>query len=141
MRDLMEFKKRNKYPHMKPADAKLIDRFIDKYPNAYTMVVFSFPVGDGAPNNPIVNEETEGSVEYLYQKKIDLVGFKGTSIDILEFRPKAGSSAVGNVLGYRDLFMRDERPGIKPDCIIVTDETNNDLDFVARKQGVKIVVV
>lgn len=141
MREFVEFKKYWKYPHMKPADTAIIDRFVAKFPSAYEKVAFSFPVGDGAPADPIVNEETEGSVEYLYHKKIDMVALKGNAIHIIEVKPKAGASAIGQVCGYRDLYMRDEKPAVKPKCVILTDEINHDLEYMAKMQGVEVIVV
>lgn len=141
MRDFVPFQKQNKYPHMKPADVAIIERFIEKYPGAYDQVAYSFPVGSPPPFNPIVNDATEGSADYLYRRKIDIVAMKGSAIDIIEVKPSAGTSAIGQVLGYRDLFIRDEKPSVKPSCIVVTDESSNDLDHVAQMQGVKIIVV
>lgn len=126
---------------MKPADVVLIERFIEKYPGIYDKVAYSFPVGSGAPADPVVNQESGGSVEYLYFRKIDMVAMRGNAIDIIEVKPRAGTSAIGQVLGYRDLFLRDERPSVKPSCLIITDETNIDVEHVAEKQGVKIIVV
>lgn len=141
MRDFYPFEKQNHYDHMKPADVALIERFIEKYPGAYDRVAYSFPVGNPPPFNPVVNDETMGSADYLYKRKIDIVAMKGNAIDIIEVKPKAGTSAIGQVLGYRDLFVRDEKPGVRPSCLIVTDDTSIDLEHVAEMQGVKIVVI
>lgn len=141
MRDFYKFEKRSKYPHMKPADAELIDRFIEKYPDYFDEAAYSYPVGDGAPANPIVNEETEGSVEYLYMRKIDIVGKKRNFFSVVEVKPRASLSAIGQIKGYYDLFFRDEKPSGEVVKIIITDKMDNDSKFVAAKEGVIVIEV
>lgn len=141
MREFVKWEKQAHYPHMRDFEIDLIERYIKKQPDAYEKVAYSFPVGHGAPADPIVNDETEGSVEYLYFKKIDMVCLYGQYVDIIEVKKKAGASAVGQVLGYRDLYILDEKPLTKPNCIILTDEASPDLLHIAKMQGVDIIVV
>ena len=141
MRDFVKWEKQAHYPHMRDFEISLIERFIEKYPNEYDKVAYSFPVGAGAPADPIVNQETGGSAEYLYFQKIDMVCKKGSTIDIIEVKKKAGASAVGQVVGYRDLFVLEQKPNTIPKCIVLTDQTNPDLEYIAKMQKVQIVVV
>lgn len=126
---------------MRTYEIGLIERYIERYGDAYDTVAYSYPVGAGAPANPIVNDETEGSVEYLYFRKIDMLCKKGDSIDIIEVKKRAGASAVGQVVGYKDLLELEEKPLKVRKCIVLTDETNPDLEYIAKMQGVTIIVV
>ena len=141
MREFVPWGKRNHYPHMRDFEIALIEKFIEKNPDFFDEVAYSYPVGHGAPADPIVNDETEGSVEYLYYKKIDIFGRKQSTTSIVEVKKKAGASAVGQVLGYRDLYVLDEKPSIVPKCIIITNEASPDFQHIAEKQGVKWFVV
>lgn len=141
MREFVKWEKQYHYPHMRDYEISLIERFIEKFPDAYDTVAYSYPVGAPPPFDPRVNMETGGSEEYLYQRKIDMVCKKGTAIDIIEVKKKAGTGAIGQVLGYRDLFLRDEKPKERVNVLILTDGTSNDLEYIAKKEGVKIIVV
>lgn len=141
MRDFTKWEIQYHYPHMRDFEVNLIEKYILEYPRAYEEVAYSYPVGHGAPTNPIVNDETEGSVEYLYYKKIDILAKKQGKITIIEVKKKAGASAIGQVLGYRDLYILDEKLSTKPSCVILTDEASPDLLHIAKKQGVEIIVV
>lgn len=126
---------------MRDFEIGLIERFIDKFPDAYDEVIYSYPVGSPPPFDPIVNQATEGSADYLYRRKIDILGFKGNDIDILEVKKQAGTSAIGQVKGYRTLYVRDEKPNVKVGCKIITDIASKDLYDVAFAEDVKIIVV
>lgn len=135
------YRKLSKYPHMKPADVLIWERFIEKYPDAYDTVQYDFWVGSPPPFNPIVNNETEGSADGLYRRKIDVVGHKDGNITIIEIKPKAGLSAIGQVKGYTKLYVRDEVPNETTRSIIITDQVSTDVQEVARDEGVLIIVV
>ncbi len=141
MRDFVPWKKQFKYPHMRDFEIALIEKLIEQQPKLFEKVAYSFPVGHGAPADPIVNEETGGSIEYDYFKKIDILGKNSNAFFIVEAKKKARASAVGQVLGYRDLFVLDEKPTIKPVCIILTDVADPDFSHIAKMQGVQVIVV
>lgn len=141
MRDFTKWEKQYHYPHMRDFEIALIEKFIEKNPEAYDEVAYSYPVGNGAPSNPIVNEETEGSIEYLYYKKIDMVCKKGSTIDLIEVKKRAGASAVGQVKGYKALLELDEPSMRVSKCKVLTDQSSPDLEHIAKIEGVDIIVV
>lgn len=140
MVETYKYEKRYHYPHMKPADIAIWERFIDKNPDAYDTCQYDFWVGSPPPFNPIVNEATEGSADGLYRRKIDVVGSKNGVLDIIELKPKAGLSAIGQVRGYVALYVRDETPPVRPNPVIITDQVSQDILEVAAGEGVKILI-
>jgi hypothetical protein len=138
---MLPYEKRYHYPHMKPYDVAIWERFIEAFPDVYDYVIYDQGVGLGAPFDPVVSIDTGGDVYKLYQRKIDVVGFKDGQVDIIEIKPQAGASALGQVVGYRELYVRDESPALIPKAIVVTDRLLPDMDMIAEKLGVQIVVV
>ena len=141
MRDIFKYEKRYKYPHMKPADVAIWERFIEKFPDAYETCQYDFNVGDAPPFNPMGDDGEDLNQDALYRLKIDVVGKKNGKIDIIELKPKAGPSTIGQVKGYRLLYMRDEVVNITPNMIIITDQLMPNMEFMAKEEGVKIIVV
>ena len=135
------YKKLNRYPHMKPGDVAIWERFIDKYPEAYSNCSYDYWVGSPPPFNPIVNDETGGSDDGLYRKKIDVVGYKGDEVDIIEIKPGAELKALDQVKRYVTLFVRDERPTKSPQPVLITDRLRIDMAEFATKEGVKLIIV
>lgn len=141
MREFVPWENQYHYPHQRDFEISLIEKFIAKFPDRYEKVAYSYPVGAPPPFNPIVNDSTGGSVEYNYQRKIDIVGIKGANIEIVEVKDRAGISTIGQVEGYRDLYLRDERPPTNPKCVIICASTDNDTEHVAENHGVEIIVL
>lgn len=139
--ETVPFEIRYWYPHMKPLDKAIWERFIRNYATVYHFCQYDVPVGDGPEFDTLVNEETGGHNEVLYKKKIDVVALKGEIIDIIELKPNATSSAVGQVKNYRRLYKRDYNPPVEPGAIIITDAASKDTLAFAEEEGVKIIIV
>lgn len=139
--ETFSYEKRYWYPHMKPNDVAIWERFIANYPEAYDYCQYDVLVGSDPEFDTTVTPDTGGDEWKLYQKKIDVVGLKGEDITIIELKPKAGASAVGQIKMYRRLYIKDYSPAKAPDMVIITDEISPDTREFARDEGVKIIVV
>lgn len=129
------------YANVREAETEIWNRFILAYADAYDEVEYNVKVGQGAD----IPENTEPNIasgfKQLTQHKIDVVGFKNGQIDIIELKQYAGTSAVGQVLGYRDLYVHHINPNAKPNLVIITDTERPDTRLICDKQGIKLIVV
>lgn len=135
------FEKRSWYPHMAPADALIWERFIATHPDAYDWVEYDVKVGsvpDFVREHP--DEAIRGQAP-LYNRKIDVVGHLGAEIDIIELKPRAGLSSLGQVKGYVTLYRRDIEPSAKLNAVIITDELLPDMGDLAKSEHIGIIVV
>lgn len=132
---------RYKYPHMMPADVLLWERFMAAYPNTYSAVSYDVVVGDGADFDVSGADVGQGSQERLYKLKIDVVGYRAGKTDIIELKPLAGNSAVGQVLAYAMHYARlyPDTSIISP--VIITDRMLNDIKLFAVTQKVRVIEV
>lgn len=126
---------------MKPNDTDIWDGFVFNFPDDYDKVQYDLAVGPGAPVDPVVNPETGGDIYSLYQRKIDVVGYKGNRIDIIEVKPEAGPSTVGQVKYYKKLFIEDFKPTGPVRCVIVTDEAKPGMVEFCITEGVQLVMI
>ncbi len=140
MIEFIPYEKRYKYPHMAPLDVEIWERFIEANPDIFDVVSYDVPVGDGAAFDTVVNEETGGHVNRLYQRKIDVVGRKNGMFFVVEVKPRASTSAIGQVKGYVTLFKRDFTINESVIPMIVTDELLPEMEFLAKDSGVQLVV-
>jgi hypothetical protein len=139
--EMFLYEKRYWYPHMMPEDVAIWERFIEKYPTAYDNCQYDVPVGSIPEFDVTVNAETNAGASRLYKKKIDVVAYKDASIDIIELKPKAGASAVGQVKLYKSLWKKEYSSPIEPRAIIITDAVSDDVREFAREEGVLFVIV
>lgn len=135
-----KFEKRAKYPHMMPGDVEIWERFIENNPDAYEDVAYDVSVGAGPDFDTSLGDSPDATALNLYLKKIDVVGKKGTRIDIIELKPNAGASALGQVLGYVVLYKRDVSALPEPRPVLITDRARIDLPHLAESMGVTLIL-
>lgn len=140
MREIFKFELRPSYPHMSEADKAIWERVINKYPGAYNSVQYDFHVGDPPPFNTLMDDDSDLNQDKLYRLRIDVVGESEDFIDIIEIKPKAGPSVIGQVKGYKALFERDEEPKKPVRAIIITDMLNPNMEWLCKKEGVILIV-
>lgn len=132
--------KRNWYAHMKPYDVAIWERFMAQFPDMYDECEYDVLVG--TPPEFITNDPDPAirGQASLYQRKIDVVAFKGGQIDIIEIGPSAGTNKIGQVNAYKSLYIRDYQPPVEPKAIVLTDRLLADMNFLAADAGVFMVV-
>lgn len=135
------YKKSHWYTHMKPYDVAIWERFIAKYPNMFDEVIYDLHVGGKPDIAPDTAPEMVKSWVMLNQKKIDVVGFKGAQVFIVEVKPDAGASAVGQVLNYKQLYNMYIDPGAVCIPVICTDRFDPQSVQYATSAGVLIYEV
>lgn len=130
-----------KYAHMSPNDVQIWERFISAYPDRYTTVTYDFALGTVPVSASPDLGEIGGRSARLYQKRIDVLAESEGETHIIEVKPKAGASALGQVLSYAELYKQFVDPSAKTVPIIVTDTVGTDMALLAHAMGVTLVIV
>lgn len=141
MIEIFKYEKRYKYPHMSRLDTEIWNRFLNKYPLAYDTCQYDFHVGDTAPFNTLMDDGEDQNQDKLYRFRIDVVGKKGDNIDIIEIKPNARLTALGEVENYKILYERDEEISSKVNMVIITDKEMPNMDYLCKAKGIKLIVV
>jgi hypothetical protein len=139
--EIYPYEQRYWYPHLSPAEAALWHKFIAKNPDAYERVAYDVKVGTAPDFVLQSDDETVRKQASLYRYKIDVIGFKGNQIDIIELKQSATMRAIGQVKGYRKLYVRDVDANARGEDIIITDLLLPDMEHLAAEENVKVVVV
>lgn len=134
------YEKRYHYPGMAPRDKAIWERFIAANPAAFSECAYNVAVGSGASFDTTVNPETGGSIDRLYQRKIDVIAKAKDGLVIIELKPRATTSAFGQVEGYAALFVRDFKPGVPVATLIITDELMPEMEFLSKERGIKVLL-
>ncbi len=135
-----EYKLLAKYPHMKPADVVIWERFIKANPNAFVTVDYDVNVGEGAPFDTTLSNLEGQDVGALYLKKIDVVAYSKNEITLIEVKPAATLQALGQVNAYYELYCKTFKPTDNVKLAVLTDILTPDILYIAKKWGTKILV-
>ncbi len=124
-------------------DRSIYARFLAKFPEFEGDFKYDIHVGTNV--NQGIGKLPDPFVKMaraLYSKRIDVVIEDPKSIWIVEIKPHASLSAIGQVLGYSELFKRDHPEIAKPVFpMILTDRTGEDEKFMCNRFGIKIIHV
>lgn len=128
-----------KYPHMKPGDVAIWERFIKANEGFFDTVDYDVLVGSGAAFDTALNIQGRPDVGALYRKKIDVVGYKPGEIWLVEVKPDAQFSALGQVGAYDDLYREERKPTERVIAALLTDNVRPDIQNIAGKWGIELL--
>ena len=130
-----------KYPHMLSEDVAIWERFLEKYGGVYDSLTYDVHVGEGLRDLEGVTDEVKYASMELLLKRIDVVGKLGAETHIIEVKPDAGISAIGQVFCYEVLYRRDFKVSGPIRKVIVTDRLWPDHEFLFNEFGILYYVV
>ncbi len=130
-----------RFTHMLPGDIALWQRFLVKHGEYYERFEYDRHVGQGVPIDPAWPPEIARAALALTQKRIDAVGFHGDETWIFEVKPDAGLGAVGQLVSYKALWIRDFGAPAKLYLAIVTDRLNPDEQYLFSTYDIRIFIV
>ncbi len=113
------------WPHMSPGDAPLFASFVlSDQGRLYTAWGFDLHLGPGQGTPDLVLNPTAFDIgRFLTQLRVDAVGWIGDSPTIIEVKPEARLTALGQLLAY--CYEWRERFGQDCNRAVVTDFAND----------------
>jgi len=141
MKGRFKYEKLSKYPHLRPEDIEIWERFIFKYPYFFESVDYDVRVGEGQKYSKSAPENIREDLRGLTQKRIDVVGYVGNTTHIVEVKPRAATTAIGQVLTYEELYKIDFPEETNIIKTIITDHEVPDIATIVEKYNINIFVV
>jgi hypothetical protein len=135
------YERRYNYPHMSPADTTIWEKFIDTFPTRYSTVDYDVALGSTPLTAEQITSQADANMVRLWQKRIDVLAKQGDETHIIEVKPKAGPSAIGQVLSYCELYKGYIDPFAKVKAIIITDSATPDIALLASQMQVEVIIV
>lgn len=129
------------YPHMFPKDIEIWERFLSKHAAEYTGFIYDWKVGSGTEPVDGMREPYTSMQSTLSKYRVDVIGVRPGGIDLIEVKPMAATSAVGQIISYIKLFVKEHNPDYKIRPVIVTDYERPDIRALASDFGVKYYIV
>jgi len=122
-----------KWKHLSPAENVLWSRWMEKYGHLWHDYQYDVYVGKGRPPLPEWPDWLKELQEKLSRRRLDVLAWRDGVLWIFEIKPQAGLSALGQVLGYRELYRRDTGYDGEIKLAIVTDVLWEDIEYVYQK--------
>lgn len=130
-----------KYKHMFGIDLELWERFLRRHGKYYSRFDYDVRVGRGIVLPAGYPPNIAGMAKALTQKRIDAVGYHNEEVWLIEIKPDAGLSALGQLLAYKLLYTRDVGVPKRLYLAVVTDILNPDERYLFDKNEVRYYIV
>ena len=129
------------YPHMKPQDEHLWEKFLLTNPDFGDEVEYDVLVGEGMIFGDLKTDKYAADFQQLTQKKIDAVVRKGSTFYIFEIKPNAGPTALGQVLSYTRLWRQKHPEATNVHMVILTNQEQSDYAEIFASHSIELISV
>ena len=127
------------YPHMLGEDIAVWSRFLESGDIALQEVWYDVHVGaevKGDWTNDSVNARIARGIT---RKRIDVVAIVDGVYWVIEVKPIAMHFAIGQVLAYESLFIKEYEPELETWPVIICDRVDEDVISICQDLGVVVV--
>lgn len=125
-----------KYPGLRQEDIEIWDAFIEKNPDRFKRVWYNWHVGKPSTDELDFSHPAGIAWYDLTRWKIDVVAEDERYLYIIEIKPHANAKAIGQALGYADLWDDETTPWKKLVPAVLTDLILPNTAIIAKKRGV-----
>lgn len=132
---------RGRFPHLLPGEVAVWRRFLVVHEREWETFEYDVHVGQGSLPQADPANRFQGNYSWLTKKRIDVVGWNGRKATIFEVRARASLPLMGQLIGYKALWMRDNPDAEPPDLMMVCSECPPDDRAVMADQGVDVTEV
>lgn len=124
------------FVHMSQEEKAIWIRWLQQGGSQFAPFIYDLRVGDGL-KMPIGSSSFAINAAYaLTTKRIDALYIQGNMTVIVEVKRRAGLSAVGQLIGYRDLISKTPGVTSQLEMLLVTDTLQPDMQTILRENAI-----
>jgi hypothetical protein len=138
--NLAELLEKRHLPGMTPEESAIARAWLEAHAAEFDSAEFNVRLGQGIEPQPDWDESTRRFAAASTTKRADVIARRGVDVTIVEVKVRAGLSALGQVLGYRDLWLT-QNPGTAVTALVVAaSAAEPDVQSVLQQQGVRLEI-
>lgn len=129
------------FPGMLPAEIVIMKAWLAAHEAEYDRFEYNVRIGSGTDPGENYPPEIRSMAIQNSQKRLDAVGWQGDIPTIIEVKRRAGLSNIGQLVGYRHFWIRDNPDQPTPNLLLITNALQSDLLHVAQQERIDIALV
>jgi len=126
------------YPERTDRESGIIRDYLLAHLSEFDRVSFTVRVGVGHEPDPSLPVRIQKQQKFVTQKRIDLLAWRGTQPVIVEAKYLVQPSALGQILGYRQLFLEDQPDAPEPELVVIGRASDPDTIRILQAHGVTV---
>lgn len=128
-----------KYPHMLPAEVRRWDAFLERFGLPEGRVSYDVHLGDGAEVDSGWPVWMASMVKILSTHRVDVVIERPDEVVIVEVKGIAGMGAVGQLVGYEALWVKEHGVDRPVRLLLVCERAEADMKAVFDWYEIEVV--
>ena len=116
----------------------VIDAFLSEFGGSYDRIGFNVPVWMDPPENRGVLTTRKRSLSVPEPYRIDIVAGFGSEVELIEVKEAGNMTAIGQLLTYRMLFLRNFWGFTKLHLHLVCVSCRRAVKFSCKEQGINV---
>ena len=132
---------RSYYPHMLEDEARIWTKFLQTTALEFQKITYDVHLGQGIlplPGEPDFMKDLKLAVT---RKRVDAVAETADDIWIFEVKPRAGMSALGQLVNYFELYQQEYRPTKPLMLAVICEREEPDIRHAYDLYAVNIILV
>ncbi len=132
---------RLRYPAMNPGEIVIFRTWLRTHEDLYDSFDYNIRIGEGEDPGPTFAENIRKMWTMNTQFRIDAVAYKNGVPEIIEVEDDVSIRAVGQVMAYRLIWVREKRSATEPKMRIVGRNFNRNVLPMVRDAGIAFDIV
>jgi hypothetical protein len=132
---------RLRFPGMLPREILIFKNWLTAHEAEYDSFDYNKRIGAGQDPGPTWPDYVRQCAIANTQLRIDAVAYKAGVPTLIEVKDRAGASALGQILTYEAVWLKDYPQGPAPLLILVTNRIQLNMGPLIQKSGVRLDVV
>lgn len=128
------------YPERTDRESGIIRDYLRDHLAEFDRVSFTVRVGVGHEPDPSLPVRIQKQQKFVTQKRIDLLAWRGAQPVIVEAKYLVQPSALGQILGYRQLLLEELPDAPEPDLVIIGRASDPDTLRILQSHGVTVIL-
>jgi hypothetical protein len=128
------------FPGMPKPESDVCREWITRHGAEYDQIDFNVSLGTGVQLQGDFSQETIDLANQMTKKRADMITWQYGQPAIWEVKIRASLGAVGQLIGYRELFDTTYPGAPEPTLTILARRVDDDTRYVASQQGIDIVL-
>ncbi len=128
-----------KYRHMLPRETRIWDKYLDLFGVPAGRIGYDVHLGDGLPFQPAWPEWMRRMVKTLSTHRVDVLIERENTVTIIEIKRVAGFGALGQLLGYGALWVREHGVGRDVHLMCLCERAEADAVSAFRFYDIEVV--
>lgn len=127
---------RTKFPGMLPREILIFKNWLAMHETEYDRFDYNVRIGAGVDPGPTWPDYVRQQAIANTQLRIDAVAWKGAAPTIIEVKDRAGASAIGQIVTYEAVWLKDNPAAPAPNLLLVTNRLQHNTLPVLLKAGI-----